>query len=186
MKREVICKNLGGLAAMNRATFLTTLDLPWTQMEPVRLGRVASGGGTPDRFMTVESSEGPLLRVDLYRSSDECFAFDDVCIWSRVVAIGWGHHLYMIDPRTRATLSLDLGAYFGHVYPVEQYLLVASAESLFRIDSDGSLLWRADHLGIDGVVVERVEMGVIKGQGEWNPPGGWLPFQVNLDTGQRA
>jgi hypothetical protein len=155
-------------------------------MEPVRLGQVPPGRGTPDRFVVVESDDGPLLRVDLYRPSDECFAFEEVCLWSGFVVIGWGHQLSMVDLLTRAVLSVDLASYFGHMYPVEQYLLVASAESLFRIESDGSVLWRSDALGIDGVVVDQVAEGIVRGQGEWDPPGGWRPFEVNLGTGQRV
>jgi hypothetical protein len=171
---------------MIRVAFLTTADTPWTRMEPIRIGRIPTGRGTPDRFVAVESDEGPVLRVDLYRSSDECFAFEEVCTWSDFVVVGWGHHVYLIAPQTRAVSALDLGSYFGHLYPTAAYLLVASAERLFRVEPDGSLLWRSDALGIDGIVVDHVADGIIRGKGEWDPPGGWQPFQVSLSSGQRA
>jgi hypothetical protein len=174
------------VCTMSRAAFLTTLEPPWTRMEPVRLGQVPIGVGTPNRFVAVESGEGPLLRVDLYQSSDECFAFEEVCVWSGFVVIGWGHRAYLVEPRTRAVSSLDLGSYFGHLYPVEQFLLVASAECLFRVEPDGSLLWRSDAVGIDGVVVDQVTDGIIGGKGEWDPPGDWRPFRVRLSTGQQV
>jgi hypothetical protein len=155
-------------------------------MEPVRLGRVPTGLGTPDRFVAVESGEGPLLRVDLYQSIDECFAFEEVCLWSSFVVIGWGHRIYLVEPRTRAVWAHDLGSYFSHLHPGEHYLLVASAERLFRVEPDGSMLWRTDVLGIDGVVIDHVASGVIRGSGEWDPPGGWRPFQVSLSCGQRV
>jgi hypothetical protein len=98
---------------MSRVAFLTALDPPLTRLEPLRLGRVPAGRGTPDRFVAVESGEGPLLRVDLYRSGDECFAFEAVCLWSGFVVIGCGHRVYLVEPRTRAVSSLDLGSYFG-------------------------------------------------------------------------
>jgi hypothetical protein len=154
-------------------------------MKPVRLGQVPTGQGTPDRFVGIESVEGPLLRLDLYLSGDECFAFEEVRLWSGFVVVGWGHRVYLVDPRTRTVAALDLGSYFGHLYPAERCLLAASAERLFRIELDGSLLWRSDALGIDGVVVDQVADGVIRGQGEWDPPGGWRPFQVSLRSGQR-
>lgn len=171
---------------MTRASFLATLDPPWTRREPLRLGHVPTGRGTPERYVAVEPSEGPLLRIDLYRSSDECFAFEEVCVWAGFVVIGWGHRVYLVEPRTRAVAALDLGHYFGHLYPAEQCLLIASAERLFCIERDGSLLWRSEALGIDGVVVDQIEKGVIRGQGEWDPQGGWRPFQVRLSTGQRV
>lgn len=124
--------------------------------------------------------------MDLYQSGDECFAFEEVRLWSGLVVIGWGHRVYLVEPRTRAVSALDLGGYFGHLYPEQQCLLVASAERLFRVEPDGSLPWRTDVLGIDGVVVHEVADGVIRGSGEWDPPGGWRPFQVSLSSGQRV
>jgi hypothetical protein len=80
--------------------------------------------------------------------------------------------------------SLDLGSYFGRLYAGDSYLLAASAERLFRIGLDGTLLWASDPLGLDGVVVSCVAGGVVKGEGEWDPPGGWRPFRVCLDAGE--
>ncbi len=170
---------------MSRVSFLTALDSPWTGMEPVRLGQAPTGHGTPDRFVAVASDEGPLLRVDLYQARDESFAFEEVRLWSGFVVIGWGHRVYLVELRTRAVSSLDLGSYFSNLYLAEQCLLVASAKRLFRVEPDGSLLWRSDDLGMDGVVVHQVADGVVQGEGEWDPPGGWRPFQVRLRNGQR-
>ena len=64
-------------------------------MERVRLGRIPAGLGTADCFVTVESDEKPFLRIDLYSSSEEAFAFEDVQVWSEFVAIGWGEHIYL-------------------------------------------------------------------------------------------
>jgi hypothetical protein len=73
---------------MSRVALLTALDPPWTRMEPVRLGKVPRGLGTPDRFVAVESDQGALLRIDLYACTDECFAFEEVCLWCGFVVIG--------------------------------------------------------------------------------------------------
>jgi hypothetical protein len=169
---------------MSRAVFLSSLDAPWTRLEPIRLGRVPTGPATADRFVTLEADRGPLLRVDLYASTNECFAFEEVRVWCDFVVIGWGHHLYLVNPQSRKVSALDLGSYFGHFYPAEECLLVASAERLSRIEPSGSLLWRSDPLGIDGVIVDQIRDGIIKGEGEWDPPGGWRPFRVRLSTGQ--
>jgi len=169
---------------MSRVAFHSVIDPPWTQMMPVRLGEVPSGLGTPDRFLTVESEEAPLLRIDLYQSSNECFAFEEVYLWSDFVAIGWGHHLFLVSLRSRQIFDVDLGSYFCHMYPATDYLLVTSAERLFCLALDGSLLWRSGSLGIDGVIVSQVDGGMVQGQGEWDPPGGWRPFSVSLRTGK--
>lgn len=41
-----------------------------------------------------------------------------------------------------------------------------------------------DDLGLEGVIVNSVEDGIVRGEGEWDPPGGWRPFSLRLDTGQ--
>ena len=80
--------------------------------------------------------------------------------------------------------SFNLGTYFGHLYPSEEFLLVASAERLFRIDPDGAVKWRSGELGIDGVIVDRVSDQGIEGSGEWDPPGGWRPFRISVESGK--
>jgi hypothetical protein len=49
---------------------------------------------------------------------------------------------------------------------------------------EASLQWRAENHGMDGVVIERVENGVIRGAGEWDRPGGWRPFTISLRSGR--
>ncbi|HEX4382949.1 MAG TPA: hypothetical protein VH083_08370, partial [Myxococcales bacterium] len=73
--------------------------------------------------------------------------------------------------------------YFGHLYPLEDKLLVASASRLHCFDQQGIAVWQSADLGLDGVIVDSVDDGVIHGQGEWDPPGGWRPFRVALATG---
>ena len=155
-------------------------------MDPLRLGTVPTGLGTADLFVTVEANAHPLLRIDLYRSSDEESAFTEVQVWAKSIAIGWGEHFYLVDPATRRTADILLGSYFGQIYAEESHLLVASAERLFCVSPNGNLLWRSDQLGIDGVVVERVTDTVIEGEGEWDPPGGWRPFLISLRDGRGA
>jgi len=166
--------------------FHSVIDPPWTLMKPIRIGHVPAALSTADRFVTVDSEQGPLLRVDLYRSSEESSTFEQLCMWSGFIAIGWGHHLYLVKPLTREASALDLGSYFGRMYATEQRLLVASAECLCCVGPHGSLLWRSDTLGIDGVVVDQVLDGKVHGQGEWDPPGGWRPFSVSLYTGREV
>ena len=78
-------------------------------------------------------------------------------------------------PRKGAGGELDADA-FG--------VLISSADSLWHLDASGQELWRVDDLGVDGVVIFDVKHGVVHGSGEWDPPGGWLPFEVELRTGR--
>jgi hypothetical protein len=155
-------------------------------MEPLRLGGVRPGAA--DLFVTISDDAGPFLRVDIYRSPEqEAFVFQDVIIWNERVFVGFGERVYVIDPVKRIGSHIILSGfagYFGGFYTASEYLLVASGDSLRRLAPDGRVLWAAPHLGLDGVIVDSVENGIIRGQGEWDPPGGWKPFAMQLDSGQ--
>ena len=164
--------------------FSRVIDPPWTHFEPVRLGRIPRGEPGAVCYVLVEDKSGPQIRIDLYGSSDELYIFREVCRWSRFVAIGWGHHLYLVEVETRQVSNFDLSCYFCQMHCGEETLIVASAERLWCLASNGSLIWTSDELGIDGVRIDRVEIDVVYGEGEWDPPGGWRPFRVNTATGQ--
>lgn len=168
---------------MTEATIRRAIDSPWTQLEPIRLGAIPARLGTPDAYVTVMQDGEPRIRVDLYADyGEESFAFEEVRCWRGYIAVGFGNRLYVIST-SREAKTIDLGSYFGHLYPIEPCLLVASGTGLFCIDQDGKVHWITENLGIDGVVVNCVEDGVIYGDGEWNPPGDWKPFRIRLDTG---
>jgi hypothetical protein len=167
---------------------LVTIDSPWTAMPPLRLGKIPSGLGTADLFVTISDGDRALLRVDLYGdSSSESDTFQDALVWCEHVFVGFGHRAYVIDPRKQSSSEIFLGdgcGYFSHFYAGQDYLLAASGESLLRLAPDGKVFWSTPNLGIDGVVVKSVENGLIQGEGEWDPPGGWKPFALRLDSGE--
>jgi hypothetical protein len=168
---------------------LVMIGSPWTAMPPLRLGKIPSGLGTADLFVTISDGDRALLRVDLYGdSSSESDMFQDALVWCEHVFVGFGHRVYVIDPMQQSATEIHLGevgegfGYFGHFYAGKDYLLVASGDSLFRLSSDGKVLWSASNLGLDGVVVTSVQNETIQGDGEWDPPGGWKPFRLRLDS----
>ena len=126
------------------------------------------------------------MRIDLYADSEECHTFEEAIVWDDLLAVGFGHRVYLVRLGHRSASSINLGGYFGHLSAGDGYLLAASAERLFRIGADGVLLWSSGPVGLDGVVVNRVEDGMVEGEGEWDPPGGWRRFRLRLDTGGRC
>jgi hypothetical protein len=149
---------------------------------------VRASSRTPDLYVTIADEHRPLLRVDIYRRAEpEALVFQEAIDWKNRVFVGYGERVYVIDPAKRTGYDMSLGtgfAYFAAFYATPDYLLVASGESLLRLAPGGSVLWIAAHLGLDGVVVHSVESGIIYGAGEWDPPGGWRPFAVRLDSGK--
>lgn len=173
------CENM--LAAV---TVRTTIERPWTTMNPIRLGDVPSGGGTPDRYLTVENEGTPAARIDFYAGTHlEARSFESATIWREWLVFGFGERLFLLRLGDTHTKTIDLGSYFGDLYPFESFVLIASCERLFRLHADGEVAWSTDVLGIDGVVVSRVDGNTIVGEGEWDPPGGWRPFRLDLRTG---
>jgi hypothetical protein len=77
------------------ASFRSAIGSPWTEMEPVRVGRVPPGKGTPDVFVIAEENDKPVLRFDVYDVAPKRSAFKECIAWKHWIVIGIGHHLYL-------------------------------------------------------------------------------------------
>jgi hypothetical protein len=165
------------------ATFSNTIDSPWTAMTPVTAGDAPRGLGTPSIYVLVARCGEPVLRVDLYEREPAHYAFQEALAWGDLIVIGFGCRVHLVWRAERRVATFPLSGYFGHLYALHDRLLVADAERLHCFDRSGSLLWRSAGLGIDGVVVGNVAGGIIEGEGEWDPPGGWEPFRILLSSG---
>jgi hypothetical protein len=84
------------------------------------------------------------------------------------------------------SIICEIGSYTGYFYPLGHILLVASNAHLLCFGAQAQLIWQSGCLGIDGVVVNEVKNGVIYGEGEYDPPGGWKPFQLDFPTGKHT
>jgi hypothetical protein len=167
-----------------KAKFQSAIHQQWLELEPIRLGEVPKTLCTADRFVVVEDHDEPRMRIDIYSASEQCYAFEDVIIWARFVVIGFGEYIHFVYLENGSAKTVYLESYFGHLYATEKYLLVASAEKLFCFDADANVQWISNDLGIDGVIISHFEEGFIYGEGEWDPPGGWQPFRVKVDSGK--
>jgi hypothetical protein len=169
---------------MITASFKKFADPPWNHVKPLRVGPIPTGFGTPNAYVLVENDGRPFVRVAVYGDED-CYAFEEIIIWRDFVVIGFGSRAHMVNCQSQDTITFELDSYFGHFYPGANWLIIASGERLRLIDPSGSLAWKTEMLGLDGVIIDSIEDSFIRGQGEWDPPGGWQPFQVRLDTGEK-
>lgn len=165
---------------MYRASFQASLDDPWRFMEPICVGPVPSRHPEPN-YVTVERDGVPFTRIDAFANYQG--PFSKVIGWERFVAVGLDETVHLVDPATRETRTIECDGYFGDLVPREGRLFVTSASELICVGASGDTLWRCKGLAIDGVIVDRIEDGVIIGRGEWDPPGGWQTFRVSLDNG---
>ena len=165
-------------------TWANSIESHWEGLVPISIGKFSQHTEAPEQHILVECNKQPFIRIDAFRNFDESFAFKDAVTWFSLLVIGWGHSVYLIHTESMDSTRLECDSYFEDLYKDDDYLLIASGESLTRIDKDGSILWQSNMLGIDGVIVNDVNDGIIKGSGEWDPPGGWEPFQIYLETGE--
>src|SRR5215469_1766722 len=118
--------------------FRNVIGSPWTEMEPVRVGPVPAGKPTPDVFVIAEENGKPVLRVDVYLDhASEQSAFAESIAWKHWIVIGIGHHLHLAPLTANNPSTFDLNGYFGHLYPLDLCLLVASGQRLFCVTTDG-------------------------------------------------
>jgi hypothetical protein len=167
---------------MLQATIQSLIEPPWTQLQPVLVGDISPRLGTPGLYVLVKEDGRPLFRIDVYDNSG-CCVFEQVEFWRDFLAIGAGESVHLVRLNDRETRTVRLGSYFGRLYTGADWLLIASGERLLRVSVRGEILWSTETVGLDGVVVQQVKDGIIYGEGEWDPPGGWRPFQARLDTG---
>jgi hypothetical protein len=169
---------------MIAATMSEAVEGPWVRLEPVCVGRIPPGElGPPSCYVTVEEEGQPLLRVDVYTYGLDSYPFQDAIVWKGNVVIGFGSFVHAVSLVDRSVRTIELGDYYGHMYPTAEYLLIATGEHLFRMEPDRSIRWQSDVLGIDGVIVVAPGPEIIRGEGEWDPPGGWQPFELYAATG---
>lgn len=153
-------------------------------MPPITIGDVPSGLGTPHQYVLFGQNGCPYLLVHAYMGSDESYTFHDALVWRNFLVIGWGHSVFLISLESNLVTQHSFGpSYFSSLHANDEMLLIASQDQLIRIAPDVSVMWKTADLGIDGVLVHDFNDHIIRGSGEWDPPGGWVEFQVCADTG---
>ena len=177
-----------------QAGFLEMVEMDdidaWRTTPVVEIGRAVAGVGEPVASVGIRAEDGRRWRVALHAGIGQSPFREVRCVGERVW-IGYGGHVVVFAPGCEQLDSHPMDGYFGHLATVaeldaaeaENAVLAASASELLCFARDGRLAWRAGNLGLDGVVVHRIRDGVIEGDGEWDPPGGWRPFRLRLDSG---
>jgi len=152
--------------------------------------------GEKDRRLLISKDAEPILILQLYIRADEdgwliSSAFAEFLLNESHVAIICGDHFHVFDMATHAFKSHPLGDYVGHIYSVPDIhsdrllnrVLVATYCHVFLIDIAAGILWKSGQCAIDGVIITSVENDTVLGLGEWDPPGGWESFKLDLKTG---
>lgn len=160
----------------------------WSGIPATRIGRVPARIPTPDYFALVRKGGKPFRKFDIYLSDDEIDCAVGTLWWSGWFVIAFGSQVALVPDAEEDIRGFSLGeapfSYFIDFRHSSQWLLVIFGTGLARIDSNGALRWKNNGLGLDGIEVEAISETVIRGRGEWDPPGGWKPFEVALEDGR--
>lgn len=162
----------------------------WITKPMVDVGRGWRPDRTADVIGLVTHSGMPLFLVSVYAARGEYVCFREALVWRNWAVVGYGHSVYFVDLTTHESKQHWLDAvsatmpYFGHLYPGYDHLLVATGSNIIRFDKAAEIVWASQDVGLDGVLIHDVDGERIRGDGEWDPPGGWLPFTMDLRTGQ--
>ena len=162
--------------------FAHTHESEWSSRPTVQLGPASLG--SPWAYLLICRGEDPWLRVCLELDEHEYPHLEECLLWRSALWVGYGGRVCRIDPESLVVRQHRLSWYFDQFYPLEDSLLVCSASHLTRLDPDGNLLWTSPEIGLDGVLVSNVQDGIIEGQGEYDPPGGWVDFRLDLNRGE--
>lgn len=160
------------------------VERPWTLMEPLYIGDVPSGRGTPDCYCSVERNGEPHFLVNIYGSSS--FGVQ-ATFWHSWLVIGSAYSIHFLSmEKTGEIASFNVG-YFCGIFPTEEYLFVGSSSDVFCFERDAQQRWKAQNVGIDGAEITSVEDERVQGRGfcyTGSDEYDWIPFVLSLATGQ--
>lgn len=145
----------------------------------------------------VSLDDKPSFILNIYSVCDDdgCIleqCFKEIKTNNNVVAILHGQHIHLYDVNTDRISSIALNGYVGHIYSIPNThsdkltsdFIVTTFAYTFLVNIYQGIKWRSERCAIDGVIIDSIENGIISGIGEWDPPGGWEPFQLDFDTGK--
>jgi hypothetical protein len=167
-----------------RISLSPVLDPSWNATEAVRLGEIPRGGSEASFHVLAEQGGRRLLHVDVWTDPDEYHFKSEALEWRGWLAIGTGHRVYLVRLEDRRTVLVRLRSYFQRFEVDTEHLLIVCGQGLGLVDTTGRLVWLNEDLAVDGIVVHAIEGGVIHGDAELDPPGGWKPFAVALSDGR--
>lgn len=112
-------------------------------------------------------------------------AFKAAMMVGDTLVVGHEAHCYIYDTALRVLrLKLEMQGYFGHLYFHDDRFYATDAWGMFCFDAAGNVAWENHQLGVDGVLIDTFSDKHIKGDGEWDPPGGWRSFVLDRETGE--
>ena len=128
-----------------------------------------------------EKTYKPILNLKI--TSELSSPFKDTQVFNDTVLIGWGDTFTVFNLVTKKQSIISLDGYFGNFRIHDNKIFVCSASDVTCMSVDGEIKWKSESIAIDGVIINFFEKETIYCSCEWDPPGGWRPYQLDLLTG---
>lgn len=175
---------------MITAEFLENENSDWGSIRVVSIGSKSHFEIPTIKVGVLKFGKKHLL-LHIYAES-QCICFKSLKLSGSYIVVGFGEMVHFINVESELVVSKKLDGYFGYLYTPDEFelassefsILVASAMHLHHFTFNGEEIWKSKMLGIDGVIVEKISLPVIHVSGEWDPPGGWVPAIIQLQSGK--
>src|SRR5688572_23646407 len=137
---------------MFEARFIDTISADLSKIPSVSVGLQRQKFPINFAYVLVEDNSVPVMIIHVPRNREDYFFREEVLIWNNNVVVGIGEQIAMVRLDNLVSNTIELGFYFGYFYPYDTFLLATSGQELYGVESDLSVRWKSDVLGIDGVV----------------------------------
>lgn len=132
---------------------------------------------------TIYKDNKPYLEVIL-PSYTWNLSFQTAYIFDNFLCIGMEDIVYFVSIETCKIKKMPVDFYFGYFYEYNSRLYIASGISLYCLDRECTLIWKADNIAVDGIILIGFENNIIRVSCEMNPPGGWVERRFSLENGE--
>lgn len=157
---------------------------PASNIEIINLFSYNSGSESRCEYLRIKESKSFEVILNLRLATEYGSAFKQAMILDDLLLVGYGERFALYDyKKHELKAELVFSGYFGSFIVDSNEIFVATDSDLFNLSKEGKVNWISENLGIDGVLIGRISDRIIEGTGEFDPPGGWIPFVVDRTTG---
>ncbi len=159
---------------------------PFPEVETKDLFEINLNSENYCEFVRIKNASTFEPLINLKVESDYSPTFKQSEVVNGIVLIGYGNRFSIFDLKKKEIkANLSFNGYFGSFKVDYGEIFVATDSELINLNFQGMEKWKADNLGIDGVVISKITETEIIGNGEWDPPGGWESFTLDRKTGKK-
>ena len=167
-----------------KLSFRNSIEFPWSNLKAVRIGCVPDSIPTPDKFVLIESDDIPILRVDIYLCMDDDNFYIKGCVLDRNIFLCFGNRLYCLSSVGKILNSIILKEGFVSIKPFDNSIFITTSRCLFKLESDGTIIWKSDDLGLDGVEIIAIKDREATVDALIDPTEKRMRYVVSIDSGK--